>query len=441
MGGVKCPDKCGPIGKEWRKLEEIKQRTAMNAMRKRQELVKDAKTLREGVQLSITQLEGEIRNLEAKKEELEKTYKDVERREKGKVVGSKGKGSKVTILAGLAKDRVEVLRDALVNIAEKRDELRNRVDQLEAILTTFKEEYNPNFNDEGVKRAVKAWEDYATGKAVEDQAAEDALDQQIEDITEPDSETQGINWAEWETEQESDTDASEYRLLEVLLLNEIANAVAVYKFEEYLPGFVREWIHTKITDFRIMLVENGILANNADSESKAVTDARNAFEGASRDLDSSRSSLDDQRTDLEKDYGADDIFRALKGACIETDSGEYTYELCWLDRTSQKSKKGGGSTNMGNFVRFSTLEVDEEVSADGRGLGQGERVALLYENGQHCWNGPNRQTTVVLGCAEKDEIWKVQEQEKCMYRMDVGTPAVCGTAAAAKAEEQVKDEL
>lgn len=218
MGGVKCPDKCGPIGKEWRKLEEIKQRTAMNAMRKRQELVKDAKTLREGVQLSITQLEGEIRNLEAKKEELEKTYKDVERREKGKVVGSKGKGSKVTILAGLAKDRVEVLRDALVNIAEKRDELRNRVDQLEAILTTFKEEYNPNFNDEGVKRAVKAWEDYATGKAVEDQAAEDALDQQIEDITEPDSETQGINWAEWETEQESDTDASEYRLLEVLCL-------------------------------------------------------------------------------------------------------------------------------------------------------------------------------------------------------------------------------
>jgi protein kinase C substrate 80K-H len=193
-----------------------------------------------------------------------------------------------------------------------------------------------------------------------------------------------------------------------------------------------------------MLVENGILADNANSgsESKVVTDARNAFEAATQNLESKRNELNDQRADLTNDYGGDDIFRALKGACVETDSGEYTYELCWLDRTSQKSKKGGGNTNMGNFVRVSTIEVDEEVGADGRGLGQGERVALMYENGQHCWNGPNRQTTVVLGCAEKDEIWKVQEQEKCMYRMDVGTPAVCGKPAPkVKAGGAAKDEL
>ena len=200
-----------------------------------------------------------------------------------------------------------------------------------------------------------------------------------------------------------------------------------------------------MADFRVMLVENGILADNANSasESKAVTDARSAMDSATKDLDGKRTSLSDLQADLTKDYGADDIFRALKGVCVDTDSGEYTYELCWLDRTSQKSKKGGGNTNMGNFVRFTTLEVDEEVGADGKGLGAGERLALVYENGQHCWNGPNRQTTVVLGCAEKDEIWKVQEQEKCMYRMDVGTPAVCGgRTTAPKAGEGVgKDEL
>ena len=122
---------------------------------------------------------------------------------------------------------------------------------------------------------------------------------------------------------------------------------------------MREWIHTKIADFRIMLVENGILADNANSgsESKVVTDARSSFEAASQNLENKRNELNDQRADLANDYGADDIFRALKGACVETDSGEYTYELCWLDRTSQKSKKGGGNTNMGNFVRFDTIEV------------------------------------------------------------------------------------
>jgi protein kinase C substrate 80K-H len=111
-----------------------------------------------------------------------------------------------------------------------------------------------------------------------------------------------------------------------------------------------------------------------------------------------------------------------------------------LDTTKQKSKKGSGNTGMGNFVRFDKMTVDEEVGADGKGVGSGERTVLRYENGQHCWNGPNRQTTVVLACAEKDEIWKVVEQEKCMYRMDVGTPAVCEKAGA-KEQSKNKDEL
>jgi protein kinase C substrate 80K-H len=218
---------------------------------------------------------------------------------------------------------------------------------------------------------------------------------------------------------------------------------AVYKVEEYLPESIRSWVHQKITDFRIMLIENGILADNANSgsESKAVTDARNAYQTVNDDVGIKQSSLGDLQSDLTKDYGTNDIFRALKNTCISKDSGEYEYELCWLDKTTQKSKKGGGNTGMGNFVRFDKIVVDEEVGADGKGLGQGERLVLMYENGQHCWNGPNRQTTVVLACAEKDEIWKVQEQEKCMYRMDVGSPAVCEKEVRAGGENAKKDEL
>lgn len=214
----------------------------------------------------------------------------------------------------------------------------------------------------------------------------------------------------------------------------------VYAFEEYLPVPVRAWVHQKITDLRIMLVENGILADNANSgsESKAVSDARSAFQNVNDDVGIKQSSLGDLRNDLSKDYGTDDIFRALKDTCFSKESGEYEYELCWLGGTKQKSKKGGGSTGMGNFVRFDKLFVDEEIDKDGKGLGTGERTVLMYENGQNCWNGPNRQTTVVLGCAEKDEIWKVQEQEKCKYRMDVGTPIVCEDAVKKEAK---KDEL
>lgn len=124
---------------------------------------------------------------------------------------------------------------------------------------------------------------------------------------------------------------------------------------------------------------------------------------------------------------------------MNQDSGEYTYEMCWMDKTTQKPKKGGAHTGMGNFVRLERIMVDEEVPPDGKGLGSGERLAMKYENGQHCWNGPARSTTVVLACAEKDEIWKVVEEEKCVYRMEVGTPAVCETGVSKK--ESVKDEL
>ena len=208
-GGVKCEDKCKEIGKEFKKLDDIRQKSARAALKKKDDLIKEAQLLRAGVEMSITRVETEIKAQEIKAEELKKKYEDVERRERGKVVTSKGKGSKVTVLAGLAKQRVEELREALLNVVGKRDALKEKVQQLESILSTFKEEYNPNFNDEGVKRAVQAWENYAANK---DPAGEDtsAEDRDIEEISKPDTESEGINWAEYETEEESDVDARKY---------------------------------------------------------------------------------------------------------------------------------------------------------------------------------------------------------------------------------------
>jgi protein kinase C substrate 80K-H len=142
---------------------------------------------------------------------------------------------------------------------------------------------------------------------------------------------------------------------------------------------------------------------------------------------------------LEKDFGPDEVFRALKGTCVSTDSGEYTYELCFMEKTTQKPKKGGGHTNMGKFDRIEKMTVDEDLPANGRGLGSGERYVMVHENGQHCWNGPNRRTTVILACGEDNEVWRIMEEEKCVYRMEVGTPAVCEAQPAKK--DGVKDEL
>ncbi|KAM0721232.1 hypothetical protein Q7P37_003520 [Cladosporium fusiforme] len=425
VGGLKCEDKCKEIGKEWRRLDEIRQKSLGNAAKKRKELVTEAGRLRKEVEDRIKTLAAEVEGQEHKLQQVEAELVDVERREKGRVLKGNvsAKAGKLGVLASLAKERINELRQAVIKVRGERDSYDQRIQELEQILATFKEEYNPNFNDEGVKRAVRAWEDYAARDKASHNAAED---RDIEEMTKSD-EHNGLKWEEFEQEEgEGDTDV-------------------LYEFENYLPPSLRTWFDTKLRELRVMLIDNGILADTSDSntsESKAVQEAKKRVDAARKELEKTRKDQTSHQQDLDKDWGLDDVFRALKGQCVSRESGEYTYEVCFMEKTMQKPKKGGGNTNMGNYVGLEKVVVDEDVSANGKGLGSGERIAMKHENGQHCWNGPNRSTMVILACSEENELWKIMEEAKCVYRMEVGTPAVCEILAAGpKKADAGKDEL
>jgi protein kinase C substrate 80K-H len=440
VGGVQCENRCDAIGKEYRRLEEERRQSKERSAKRRRTLVKEARELRRRVEAKIAALKAELEGLEIKKGELQKKYEEIERSERNRVVKVDGQGGKLGILLNLAKNRVSELRNALDKVLDQRDDLQDRVEQLEDILSKLKEEYNPNFNDEGVKAAVKGWEDYAAGQAGEKKS--DLADEDIMEMLKEDGEASGINWAEFENADASDVDVGMFSSpgpSHSQPSTELTDAV--YNWEAYLPRPVNDFIREKINALRGWAMDNGILADNRGGagESRQVTAAREALEATKNEISSKTSSLDEQKRDLEKDYGPDDIFRALKGKCISSDVGEYEYELCWIDRTTQKSKKGHGNTNMGNFVRIDKELADEEERADGKSLGKGERMVLRYENGQGCWNGPNRRTDVWLACAETDELWRVSESEKCVYKMEVGTPAACEDAQ--EPSPGAKDEL
>lgn len=209
-GGVKCPNKCSEIGKEYRRLEAEKRGKMERAGKKRQTMISEAAEIRKRLETKITGLQKEVATLETKKKELESKREQVERDDKTKVVqGGAGPGGKLGVLVGLAKTRVNELRTTLENVVKQRDDLKVKVDELEGILRKFKEEYNPNFNDEGVKAAVKAYEDYAAREATDVQ--DTAPDSEIQTILAEDSETSGVNWKEFETPDDaSDTDVCEY---------------------------------------------------------------------------------------------------------------------------------------------------------------------------------------------------------------------------------------
>jgi protein kinase C substrate 80K-H len=198
VGGVKCEDQCAKIGKEWKKQDEIRQKSLNAARQRRKDLIADAARLHKEVEDRISTLKTQIEGQTLKVDQLEKSVVEIERAERGRVVKGAGKGGKVTVLSSLAKGRIEELTENVNRLRSERDTAKGRVDELEAMLKRFKEEYNPNFNDEGVKRAVQAWENYA---AQERPASNDALDRDLDEMLKPDSES-AIKWDEFETPNE-----------------------------------------------------------------------------------------------------------------------------------------------------------------------------------------------------------------------------------------------
>jgi len=203
VSSVKCEDRCKDIGKEWRKQDEARKLSLSNAAKARKELVKEASRLRKECEDRIGDLKTEIHGDELRVAQLEQELAEIERKERLKVVSAPKEGGKMGVLMGLAKQRTEELRNTLERVKAERDESQDRLRQLEELLTTFKEEYNPNFNDEGVKRAVRAWEDYVAEGTAPD--FDGAQERDLAETLKSDSEN-GINWDEWTESSESDAE-------------------------------------------------------------------------------------------------------------------------------------------------------------------------------------------------------------------------------------------
>jgi protein kinase C substrate 80K-H len=218
--GEKCPDKCKEIGQEWRKQNEQRQKALGAAAKGRRDLVTEAGRLKKEVEDRIETLKTQITGAEIKVQNLEQEFAETEKREKARVVRAPKEGGKLGMLVTLAKQRTEELRTNLERVVKERDDAQSRLKELESMLTTFKEEYNPNFNDEGVKRAVRAWEDYAARDKPMD--ADLALERDLKEVIKADSEN-GLRWSDWEHE-ESDVDVCKFfrtRLLTTLSNNPI----------------------------------------------------------------------------------------------------------------------------------------------------------------------------------------------------------------------------
>lgn len=109
---------------------------------------------------------------------------------------------------------------------------------------------------------------------------------------------------------------------------------------------------------------------------------------------------------IEQPYGADNIFYSLRDQCHETQSGEYTYSVCFYGEAKQSSTRLGAMA---------------PVKAGDR--------EIAFTNGDKCWNGPYRSLTVALECGPLPvELYAVDEPATCVYTAKLRTPVVCDQA-------------
>ena len=153
-----------------------------------------------------------------------------------------------------------------------------------------------------------------------------------------------------------------------------------------------------------------------DEATKELIATADAARSAFRDAEHKKSNLEREVNDLKQlvnmDFGHEYEFGPLHKQCYEFTDREYTYKMCTFEKVTQRSKSGGRETNLGSWGSWG-------------GTGDKRYFVMKYENGEKCWNGPNRSATVTLKCGLEDQLLSASEPNRCEYAMEFSSPAVC----------------
>jgi len=111
-------------------------------------------------------------------------------------------------------------------------------------------------------------------------------------------------------------------------------------------------------------------------------------------------------------YGQDGILYSLKGNCVSLETGgKYVYELCPFEKAHQRDiGKTSGGTNLGKWHGFEQSN---------------NRPALVFKDGDKCWNGPKRSAWIFPICGPETKLISADEPETCKYEFVMETPIAC----------------
>uniref|UniRef100_A0A5S6QRP4 Glucosidase 2 subunit beta n=1 Tax=Trichuris muris TaxID=70415 RepID=A0A5S6QRP4_TRIMR len=169
---------------------------------------------------------------------------------------------------------------------------------------------------------------------------------------------------------------------------------------------IREMRHTLGADHHVTFT------NETQALMSAADEARNKYHEILDNKATIERDIKDIKALLSIDFGPDSALLPLHKECFEVKDTQYTYKLCLFDEAFQISLNDGHRISLGRWGKW--------IESSSTGVRK-----QLYENGQSCWNGPMRTTTVVMECGSDSALRSATEPSMCEYTLTFRTPAVC----------------
>ncbi|KAK2462316.1 hypothetical protein APHAL10511_005622 [Amanita phalloides] len=324
---------------------------------------------------------------------------------------------------------------ALKSLQREYKALTEHEKSLSDILDNLRTGYNPNYQDMAVLAAVRGWEEIADLPHINEAA------NAHEDVTNEEAgivpEEQELKEDKWSRE---DLDTKLSSLLEtdyesLLLAHEehIDSSVETSSYSflgqyEELKDTVVSWLEK----LGILRASSSSASADSSRAHKKLTDAENRL----RTLENSKRSAEDQLSKLfdPQHFGARGEWKKLDGTCIETVTGDYTYEVCLFGEARQKPLNGGTTFSLGRFTSWDPMASPGEYTYYHK---------QVYKHGARCWNGPERSVVLLLTCGVENTLTSVVELEKCEYQFTGTTPALCLSPGKEKksSEGEMREEL
>lgn len=347
-----CPDRCKQVREQYEHHVATSRLMLDKALESREKLVQEARERKEKV---------EAKSRDAQRS-VELTEKQLQR------MVARGASSMLDVEES---EYVKEAKSLFVEFEAKLESLQRQLaaqkdeaSRLEKMLVHLRDNYNPNFNDHAVKKAITEITEHLLNKV------------------EPKEENQEIGYTAFLQKLAAGSS----------IRNSGSPAVSI---EPTFANVIHSYYQKLVSKFKPLELQ---VTPQGTQQVLKVPQAE--IEALEKKLNAEKAELLILTEKLLQNYGHDDIFRAVENEWVTLDINSYTYKLGFLDAIYQDS------TLVGRFAGY-----------------DGER--LHYKAGARCWNGPQRSAVVEIQCGDKNELMLVSEPEKCSYSFVLVSPLGC----------------